>query len=202
MRRTDVLSVRSLHSSRITTPWGKPSNLWTFWVYPLSDIFVEVDFPGILFSAAGRDSFDGDSFVFPLVTWVHPSSIFLLGWSSIVFIIGTVVFSVVVAVVVVLMVGEVVVVVVVIVVVVVVFWGQDLEKCPSCLQDQQWSPGYGDYRHRLISAFYTVWNGVTPSPIEAHESRVIVCRLARRCYLGDLFNANIYAQVGSYNVST
>ena len=31
----DVLSVRSFHSSRITTPWGKPSNLWTFWVYPL-----------------------------------------------------------------------------------------------------------------------------------------------------------------------
>ena len=28
--RTDVLSVRSHHSSRITTPWGKPSNLWTF----------------------------------------------------------------------------------------------------------------------------------------------------------------------------
>ena len=27
--RTDVLSVRSLQSSRITTPWGKPSNLWT-----------------------------------------------------------------------------------------------------------------------------------------------------------------------------
>ena len=33
--RTDVHSVRSLHSSRITTPWGKPSNLWTLWVYPL-----------------------------------------------------------------------------------------------------------------------------------------------------------------------
>ena len=27
--RTDVLSVRSLHSSRITTPWGEPSNSWT-----------------------------------------------------------------------------------------------------------------------------------------------------------------------------
>ena len=33
--RTDILSVRSLHSSRSTAPWGKPSNLWTFWVYPL-----------------------------------------------------------------------------------------------------------------------------------------------------------------------
>ena len=31
----DVLSVHSLLSSRISTPWGKPSNLWTFWVYPL-----------------------------------------------------------------------------------------------------------------------------------------------------------------------
>ena len=33
--RMDVLSVCSLHSSRITIPWGKPSNLWTSWVYPL-----------------------------------------------------------------------------------------------------------------------------------------------------------------------
>ena len=31
----DVLSVRSLHSSRILTLWGKLSTLWTFWVYPL-----------------------------------------------------------------------------------------------------------------------------------------------------------------------
>ena len=28
--RTDMFSVHSLHSSRITTPWGKLSNLWTF----------------------------------------------------------------------------------------------------------------------------------------------------------------------------
>ena len=28
--RTDVLSVLSLHSSRTITPWGKPSDLWTF----------------------------------------------------------------------------------------------------------------------------------------------------------------------------
>ena len=33
--RTDVFIVRSLHSSSITTPWGKPSNLWTSWVYSL-----------------------------------------------------------------------------------------------------------------------------------------------------------------------
>ena len=33
--RTDALSVRSLHSSRSTTPWGKPSNLWNFWVYSI-----------------------------------------------------------------------------------------------------------------------------------------------------------------------
>ena len=32
---TDAISVRYRHSSRSTTPWGKPSNLWTFWVYPL-----------------------------------------------------------------------------------------------------------------------------------------------------------------------
>ena len=31
--RTDVYTVRSLHSSSITTPWGNPSNLWTSWVY-------------------------------------------------------------------------------------------------------------------------------------------------------------------------
>ena len=31
----DAPSVRSLHSSRSTVPWGKPSNLWTFWVYSL-----------------------------------------------------------------------------------------------------------------------------------------------------------------------
>ena len=34
-KRTDVLTVRSLHSSSITTPWGKSSNLWTSWVYSL-----------------------------------------------------------------------------------------------------------------------------------------------------------------------
>ena len=33
--RTDILTVRPLHSRNITTPWGKPSNLWTFWVYSL-----------------------------------------------------------------------------------------------------------------------------------------------------------------------
>ena len=79
------------------------------------DVFVGVDFLDILFSAAGRDSFDGDFFFFPLVPWVHPSSTFLLGWSSI--IIGAVVFSMVVAVIVILMVGEVIVVVVMVVVI-------------------------------------------------------------------------------------
>ena len=33
--RIDVLTVHSLHSSSITTPWGKPSNLWTSRVYSL-----------------------------------------------------------------------------------------------------------------------------------------------------------------------
>ena len=33
--RTDVLTVHSLQSSSISTPWGKPSNLWTSWVYSL-----------------------------------------------------------------------------------------------------------------------------------------------------------------------
>ena len=33
--RTDVPTVRSLHSSSISTPWGKPSNLWTSWVHSL-----------------------------------------------------------------------------------------------------------------------------------------------------------------------
>ena len=32
---TDLLTVRSLHSSSVTTPWGKPSNLWTSWVCSL-----------------------------------------------------------------------------------------------------------------------------------------------------------------------
>ena len=31
--RTDVITVRSSFSSSITTPWGKPSNFWTSWVY-------------------------------------------------------------------------------------------------------------------------------------------------------------------------
>ena len=35
LNRTDVLTVCSLHSSSITTPWGKPSNLCTSWVYSL-----------------------------------------------------------------------------------------------------------------------------------------------------------------------
>ena len=34
-KRTDVLTVCSFHSSSIMTPWGKPSNLWTSWVYSL-----------------------------------------------------------------------------------------------------------------------------------------------------------------------
>ena len=33
--RTDVLTVRSLHSSNIAAPRGKPSNLWTSWIYSL-----------------------------------------------------------------------------------------------------------------------------------------------------------------------
>ena len=28
--RTDVLSILCLHSNRMSTPWGKPSSLWTF----------------------------------------------------------------------------------------------------------------------------------------------------------------------------
>ena len=54
-----------------------------------------------------------------LVTWIHHSSSFLLGWSSISFIDGAVVFSVAVAIVVV---GEVIVAVVVVIVVVVVIF--------------------------------------------------------------------------------
>ena len=33
--RTDAFTVRSLDCSSITTPRGKPSNLWTSWVYSL-----------------------------------------------------------------------------------------------------------------------------------------------------------------------
>ena len=33
--RTDAFTVRSHDSSSITTTWGKPSNLWTPWVYSL-----------------------------------------------------------------------------------------------------------------------------------------------------------------------
>ena len=32
---TDVITVRSPFSSSIMTPWGKPSNLWTSWIYSL-----------------------------------------------------------------------------------------------------------------------------------------------------------------------
>ena len=35
LNRMDTLSVHSLRSNRNTTPWGKPSNLWTSWVYSL-----------------------------------------------------------------------------------------------------------------------------------------------------------------------
>ena len=108
-----------------------------------------------------------------LVTCIHPSSSFLLGWSSISFIVGPVVFSVAVALVV--MVGEfIVAVVVVIVVLVVVFWGQVLEKCPSCLQD---------HHHCLVSVFNYVGNVVKPSPIEAQDENVVtVCRPPIGCF--------------------
>ena len=33
LNKTDVFTVYTLHSSSIVTPWGKPSNLWTSWVY-------------------------------------------------------------------------------------------------------------------------------------------------------------------------
>ena len=33
LNRIDVITVCSPFSSSITTPWGKPSNLWTSWVY-------------------------------------------------------------------------------------------------------------------------------------------------------------------------
>ena len=33
--RTDVVTVCPLHTCSITTPWGKPSNLWTSWAYSL-----------------------------------------------------------------------------------------------------------------------------------------------------------------------
>ena len=62
--------------------------------------------------------FEGVPFFSPLVTRVHPSSSFLLGWSSMFLMEGVVVVSV--AVVVIVMAGEVVVVVVVVVVIVVV----------------------------------------------------------------------------------
>ena len=32
---TDVITVHSPFSSSVMTPWGKPSNLWTSWIYSL-----------------------------------------------------------------------------------------------------------------------------------------------------------------------
>ena len=38
--RTDVITVCSLFSISITTPWGKSSNLWTSWVYSFRPSFT------------------------------------------------------------------------------------------------------------------------------------------------------------------
>ena len=79
---------------------------------------------------------EGDFFFFP-ITWVHPSPS-LSGWSPAsgcgLSFIGGMIFAAIVVVVVVVA----VVFVGGVTVVLVVFWGQDLEKCPSCLQNQHW----------------------------------------------------------------
>ena len=113
--------------------------------------------------------FFGEFFPFPfLITWVHPSSSFLLGWSLIFLIVGTAVVSV--AVVVVVMAGKVVVavVVVVIVMVVVVFWGQVLEKCLSFLQDQH--NGFLPSTTTIIdwSRYFMMWGMLLNPPLLRH----------------------------------
>ena len=55
--RTDVLTVRSLHSSSITTPWGKLSNLWTSWVYSLRSRVPSWIWISCIQSATHRNTF-------------------------------------------------------------------------------------------------------------------------------------------------
>ena len=53
----DVPTVCSLHSSSITTPWGKPSNLWTSWVYSLRPRVPSWTWIGCIQSATHRNTF-------------------------------------------------------------------------------------------------------------------------------------------------
>ena len=46
-----------LHSSSITTPWGKPSNLWTSWVYCLRPTVPSWTWIRCMESATHRNSF-------------------------------------------------------------------------------------------------------------------------------------------------
>ena len=106
---------------------------FSFVVAEVTVVAVEILFG--CFSCVGVDIcvFKVDFFLPPQVTWVHPSSS-LLGWSPVsglgLLLVGGMIIVVAAAVVVVVVgrddVG------------LVVFWGQDQEKSPSCLQFQHW----------------------------------------------------------------
>ena len=101
--------------------------------------------------------FNWDFVLPPRITWVHPSS--LLGL-SLVSVLGS-------------SSGEIVITVVVVVVVdvddisLVILWGQVLEKCPSCLQLQQW--GFLLWATTFIFWFsYSIVCGIDWNPVLFH----------------------------------
>ena len=55
--RTDVLSVRSFHSSRSITPWGESSNLWTSRVYSFRPRVPSWTWSRCIESATHRNTF-------------------------------------------------------------------------------------------------------------------------------------------------
>ena len=147
-----------------------------------------------------REDLFGEFFFPPfLLTRVNPSTSFLSVLSSIETVVGAVSMVAAVAVVIIVVIGEFVVITVV--VLVSVFRGQALEKCPSCWYDQH--NCFLPLTNTIITWSLYLFNEVKPSPIEAHdESVVTICRPTRRCYLVDLFNVAIFAQVGSDNDPT
>ena len=73
MKRTNVLTVRSRHSSNITTPWGKPSNLGTFWVYSLRPRVPSWIWFRCILSATHRNTFISPP-TFAMSTVTHNSA--------------------------------------------------------------------------------------------------------------------------------
>ena len=127
------------------------------------------------------DSLVGVFFFFPpLTTWVQPSS--LLGLSPVLalgvsFLFSSVAAVVAVAAIVVVVffvfvVVSVVVVVVVAGVVLVVFWGQDFEKCPSCLQFQHWGFLPSTTTVMIWCSYSIMWGMAVNPPLSRHMVKI------------------------------